>query len=194
MGNSRVILALCEYGIDPSASINLATPMNPMNPVNPMKVESPDDAEIQLLTADIPTLVKALAQAQDNGPDLETISPKRAGQMCGRMRLPEVPPPSGKVQPGGKNPSRACLWRATKGMLRQWLVSYHLEIPEEYAALPSPSSPPNGVHGVHGIHGGRGIVAQPGSPTNVTPAELYHAGEGVADATAAPPDDVEEFS
>jgi hypothetical protein len=89
-----VIQALCAYG---------PTPINPMNPVNPIKVGSPGDTEIQFLTVDIPAMIKALAQAQENGPDLETISPKRAGQVCGRMRLPEVPLPSGKVQSGGKH-------------------------------------------------------------------------------------------
>jgi hypothetical protein len=54
-----VIQALCGYG---PASIN------PMNPVDPIKVGSPDNAEIQFLTADRTTMVKALAQTQENGP------------------------------------------------------------------------------------------------------------------------------
>jgi hypothetical protein len=189
-----VIQALCEYSLNPSAYINATTPINPVSPMNPINMGSPDDTEIQFSTADITAIVKTLAQAQETGPDPETISAKRVGRVFGKMRLQEVPRPSGKAQPGAPKPSRARLWRATKGILRQWLVSYHMEIPEEYAALPSPSSPLNGVHGANGVNGGCGIVAQPGSPNGVTPAEPCHDGEGVADATAAPPDDVEEFS
>lgn len=163
-----VIQALCEYGMNPSAYMNATTPINPVNPIDPIKVGSPDDAEMQFLTADITAIVKDLAQAQENGPDPETISPKRVGRVFGRMRLQEVPRPSGKAQSGGKKPSRARIWRATKRTLRQWLVSYHMEIPEEYAALPSPFSPPNGANGVNGVNGGSGIVAQPGSPDGAT--------------------------
>jgi hypothetical protein len=136
-----------------------------MTPVNPIKVGSPDDAEMQFLTADITTIVKDLAQIQENGPSLKAISAKHVGRVFGKMRLQEVPRPSGKAHPGAPKPSRARIWRATKGMLRQWLVSYHMEIPDEFTKTSPPSSPPNGVHGVHG---GSGDVAQPESPDGAT--------------------------
>jgi hypothetical protein len=165
-----VIQALCEYGIDSSASMSPATPINSINPVDPIKIGSPDDADIRFLTADITTMVKALANTQENGPDPETISTKRVGRVFGKMRLKEVPRPSGKAQSGGAKPSRARIWQATKGILRQWLVSYHMEIPEEYAVQPVPSPPLNGVNGANGVNGGVG--ASPAFST-FTATELW---------------------
>jgi hypothetical protein len=156
-----VIQVLCEYAVNP-------TPMNPVNPITPINMGSPDDTEIQFCTADVTAIVKTLARAQETGPDPETINAKRVGRVFGKMRLHEVPRPSGKVQPGAPKPSRARLWRATKRTLRQWLVSYHIEIPEEYAALPSSSSPLNGVNGANGVNGGSGDLAQPGSLDGTT--------------------------
>jgi hypothetical protein len=72
------------------------------------------------------------------------------------MRFKEVSRPSAKAPPGAPNSLRARLWRATKRMLRQWLVSYHMEIPDEFANTSSPSSQPNRVHGVNGVNGGVG--------------------------------------
>jgi hypothetical protein len=163
-----VIQALCEYGLNPSAYMTATTPINPMNPIDPIKVESPDDAEIQFATAGIAAIVKTLAQAQETGPDPETITAKRVGRVFGKMRLQEIPRPSGKTHPGAPKPSRARIWRATKKVLRQWLVSYHLDIPDEFKNISPPSSIPNGVHGVNGVNGGSGDLAQPGNPDGAT--------------------------
>jgi hypothetical protein len=54
-----------------------------------------------------------------------------------------------------KTPSCVRL-RATKRMLRQWLVSYRMEILDECKNTAQSSSPPNGVHGVNGVNGGVG--------------------------------------
>jgi hypothetical protein len=159
-----VIQALCEYAINP-------TPINPMNPITPINMGSPDDAKIHFLTADITAIVKTLAEAQETGLDPETITAKRVGRVFGKMRLYEVPRPSGKVPPGTPKPSRARTWRATKAILRQWLLAYHMEIPDEFnnCTHATSSLPPlNGVNGVHGVNGGvaappSGLGAQPGS-------------------------------
>jgi hypothetical protein len=131
--------------------------------MNPLNMGSPDDAEIQFSTADITAIVKTLAQAQETGPDPETITPKRVGRVFGTMRLTEVPRPSGKTQPGAPKPSRVRQWRITKRVLRQWLVSYHLDIPDECKNISPPSSPPNWVNGANGVNGGSDDLAQPGS-------------------------------
>ena len=145
-----VIQGLCQYGIAP------ATPINPINPINPIKWGSPDETEIQFSTADITELVITLAQNQETDMDPQAINTRRVGRVFGRMRLEKVQRPSGATSQGGTRPSRARLWKATKGMLRQWLVSYHMEVPEEYAAQPVPSPPLNGVNGVNGGDGGDG--------------------------------------
>jgi predicted RNA-binding Zn-ribbon protein involved in translation (DUF1610 family) len=182
-----VIQALCDYAVHP-------TPINPVNPMNPINMGSPDDTEIQFSTADITAIVKTLAQAQETGPDPETINAKRVGRVFGKMRLQEVPRPSGKAQPGAPKPSRARIWRATKGILRQWLVAYHLEIPDEFKNISQPSSPSNGVHGVNGVNGGCGIVAQPGSPNGATHDETCpQCGETQAPQPEILPDDSTVF-
>jgi hypothetical protein len=161
-----VIEALCDFGINP-------TPTNPANPTNPINIGSLDDAEIQFSTADITALVKTLAQNKEAGAEADKITTHRVGRVFRGIRLEEVQRPSGKQQPGTPKPSRARQWKTTKGNLRACLVSYHMDIPEEYEASAStpqqtqnttPLSPPlNGVNGVDGVNGG--VRASPQGPS-----------------------------
>jgi hypothetical protein len=97
--------------------------------------------------SDITEMVKEFAQAKENGPDPERVSKSRVGRVFGSIRLREVPRPSGKAQPGGAKPSRAHIWSATKKRLRELLLSYHMDIPEEYT---STSVQPSGGSGGSG--------------------------------------------
>jgi hypothetical protein len=124
-----------------------STPINPINPDTPIKLESMDDAEICFLTADITAIVKVLAETKENGPNPETITTKRVGRVFGKMRLTEVPRPSGTAPPCAPKPSRARIWQTTKRVIRQWLVSYGMDIPEEFTSAPPHTHQANGVNG-----------------------------------------------